>query len=105
MTTAYDRRIAQAAATARTRAAELADGWDHAAPRRPLNGHRADCPDRLTGPARHCRHCRADIIGAEPTPQIPLAPNPVTPTETPEPLVRACPRCFSPTTDPEGHCA
>jgi hypothetical protein len=103
VTTAHDRRIAQAAEAAQARVHELAEGWEHAAPRLPRNGHRADCPDRTKGHIRRCRHCIADVIGAEPH-QHPLPLRGVAPTQPAEPLVRACPRCYGPTTTPEEHC-
>jgi hypothetical protein len=45
------------------RAAARAESFDNAPPRRPLNGHTADCPNRLDGRMRQCGLCRAEALG------------------------------------------
>lgn len=44
------------------RAEQRADSYDNAAPRRPINGHTADCPNREQGPMRRCAWCRAETL-------------------------------------------
>lgn len=55
------RRSDPAAAVAQAWA--RAESFDNAAPRRPMNGHTADCPNRLDGRMRQCGLCRAEAIG------------------------------------------
>ena len=54
---------AELGAEAAARAAAHTETYANAAPRRPLNGHTADCPERDKGPVRRCRHCRAETLG------------------------------------------
>jgi hypothetical protein len=57
-------RAARLAEAAAHRAAEHAESFDNAAPRRPMHGHTADCPNRHQGPMRRCRFCRGEALGA-----------------------------------------
>lgn len=102
MTTTREKRAAELAAAAVARAAAHAEDWGStAAPRRPRNGHGADCPRQMDPrfrDARRCGLCWADGNGAEPSSQVPEE-------EVPQVSeLRSCLTCFAPTTDPEGHC-
>lgn len=98
-------------------AAILADWGSHGPPRRPRNGHTANCPNWLK-PVRwgkRCGLCWAEGNGATPSIQVTKEevpqvrgvnepPNNISsPVKPPE--LRSCARCFYPTTDPEGHCS
>lgn len=133
MTTMREQRAAELAATAVARALAHAEDWGTtAAPRRPLNGHSGDCPNRLDGRMRRCSLCRAELIARDarvingvvvsaesvlapassqvPKEEVPQVravnecPNNISAPVKPGEL-RACVRCFYPTTDPEGHCS
>jgi hypothetical protein len=92
------------------RLAALVDDWGrHAPPRRPRNGHRADCPDQHLGHIRRCRHCIADVIGREPRDvkaihELNEPRDFISAPVNTGPELRQCPRCYSPTTEPERHC-
>lgn len=62
MTTARAQRAADLARTAVERAAARSDSYANAAPRRPLHGHTASCPNRLAGRMRRCGLCRAETL-------------------------------------------
>lgn len=102
MTTMRAQRAAELAQEAIARAARHAEDWGStAAPRRPRNGHTADCPrqmdPRFRGVGR-CGLCWAESNGQVPSSLVPKE-------EVPQVSeLRSCRRCFAPTTDPEGHC-
>lgn len=93
------------AQSAVARAQQLADDWGrHGPPRRPRNGHTANCP-RWLEPVRwgrRCGLCWAEGNGCE-KPVIAITTTAATSVDMPAEL-RACPRCYRPTTSPEDHC-
>lgn len=103
MSTAQARRHARAAAEVRARVAERAEAFDNAPRRAPRHGHTADCPNRLDGWMRRCPWCIADAEVRRVELERQQRQADATPA-TQEPELRACPTCYSPTTDPEGHC-
>ena len=60
MSTLRDRRAHDAAQAATARAWARSESYDLAPRRRPLNGHHADCPNRLEGWMRRCPWCIAE---------------------------------------------
>lgn len=132
MTTARAQRAAELAAAAVARAAAHAESYDSAPPRRPMNGHSGDCPNRYDGRMRRCSLCRAELLARDArvingvvvpeasvltgngqrrlenrrdsTPGNMPSPSTVDAGQRVDLELRACLRCFYPTTDPEGHC-
>lgn len=107
---------AQLAQAAIARAQALVDDWGrHGPPRRPRNGHTANCPN-WAEPARwhsRCGLCWAETQGRpEPSTVDTGARNGLNvgaekgrPPANPQVSeLAACSRCYAPTTDPEGHC-
>lgn len=117
MSTARAQRAADAARGAVERATGRAEDWgSNAAPRRPRNGHTADCPQQMEpiGRRGRCRFCWAQNHAREPSFQVQKQedqqvrgvnepPNNISASVKAAEL-GACPRCYYPTTDPERHC-
>jgi hypothetical protein len=108
--------IAQAAAHAET--------YDNPPPRRAINGHTANCPNRLDGPMRRCGWCRAEALergqrvvngtvvpatsvlaGGRPRRACVAVPPPaLEPARPRQAELRSCLGCCSPTDHPSRHC-
>jgi hypothetical protein len=112
------RTPAELAAEAAARASAHAEDWGTCAPpRRPRQGHTADCPDngRPMPRSGRCRFCRAEAleaVGRRPLAGVvralidshPDRPRHPAPEPDPAPEERACVRCYAPTVHPSGLC-
>lgn len=100
---ARTQRARQMAAAAVAHAQDRADSWGSPyPPRRPRNGHVADCPRWGDPNPCKCRHCRAERL--EPVRRPTTAPaGTASAGERLHELV-ACAGCYTPTDHPTGRC-